>query len=117
MTTRECIKVDNLRKKYSRDYTLEKWLQDPNNIYIGRNMTFYVKGANKSIWANPFQIKKCKSIDDCLDKYREFILGEIKKNPEVYDLNILKGKNLGCWCLEKDKCHADVLISLLKESL
>ena len=38
------IKVDNLRKIYGReDMTAEKWLEDSNNVYIGRYVRIFIK--------------------------------------------------------------------------
>ena len=44
------IKKKELIKRGYRD--LEHWLETDNHIYIGRNLSFYVKGAKKSKWAN-----------------------------------------------------------------
>jgi hypothetical protein len=46
----ENIKVEHLRKKGFQ--SLEKWLENPNHVYIGREMSFYVVGAKKSKWTN-----------------------------------------------------------------
>ena len=29
-----------------------------------------------------------------------------------YDIDLIKGKNLACWCKKTDYCHADVLLKL-----
>lgn len=50
------ISVKELRKNGIEN--LEEWLKNPNNIYIGRDMTCYVKGAKASKWQNPFNVKK-----------------------------------------------------------
>lgn len=92
--------------------TLEKWLEDENNIYIGRNMSFYVKGANASKWANPFSVKKYGR-DKCLEMYENYI----KSNKELYNsLEELKNKKLGCWCYPL-ACHGNVLIDLLNKKI
>ena len=89
---------------------LEHWLEDPNHVYIGRNMVFYVKGAVASKWANPFSVKKYGR-DECLKMYREYIL---KKPGLLKFLTDLEGKSLACWCAPEG-CHGDVLVDLLSE--
>lgn len=99
------IKKKNLVKNNYRD--LEHWLENENHIYIGRNMTFYVKGAAKSKWANPYSEKKYGR-EKCLKLYKEYIL----QNQElVKSLPELSGKVLGCWC-KPEGCHGDVLVKL-----
>lgn len=102
------IRKANLKKIGYRD--LEHWLENPNHIYIGRNMVFYVPGSVKSKWANPFNVKKYGR-DKCLELYREHILNSDLKN----QLPELKGKVLGCWCCP-DPCHGDILVELLKNN-
>lgn len=68
-------------------------------IYIGR----------PSKWGNPFKIGKDGSRKECIEKYRQYILG----NPKLLkDLVELKGKVLGCYC-KPQECHGDVLIELI----
>lgn len=49
------MEVVNIKKKFLvkggyKDF--EDWSKKDNHIYIGRNMTFYVKGTTKSKWHN-----------------------------------------------------------------
>lgn len=91
---------------------LESWLLDKQNIYIGRNMSFYVKGAIGSKWANPFSVKKYGR-NKCLELYESYI----NNNTDLYNsLDELKGKHLGCWCYP-EKCHGDILIKLYKNKV
>lgn len=106
MASRECVKVANLRKKGYN--SLEEWLSNPDHVYIGRNMTFYVKGAEASKWKNPFPVKKY-GLDQCLQLYRE----HLEKSGLIKHIEELRGKTLGCWCQSGEKCHADVLITFL----
>ena len=101
----------NLKKLGYQD--LEDWLaKSPDHVYIGRNMTVYVKGATGSKWANPFSVKKYGR-EECLQKYREYIEGNAKLKSELKELT---GKILGCWCdPESESCHGDVLIDLLNK--
>ena len=104
------VKVANLRKNGYADFA--DWVKEKNHLYIGRNMNFYVKGALKSKWANPFKVKKGdpNSLDDVLTKYEDYI----RKSDLYNQLEELDNLVLGCWC-KPSKCHGDVLIKLLKE--
>ena len=87
---------------------LEECLKDPNNVYIGRDMSFYVKGAIASKWKNPFSVKKFGR-DKCLELYREYI----NNNKELLSQLVeLEGKTLFCWCYP-EACHGDILVELL----
>ena len=86
------------------------WANNPNHVYIGRNMSFYVPGTTASKWQNPFSMKKY-SREQCLVLYENYI----RSTPELLDsLPELKGKILGCWC-HPDSCHGDVLLRLIEE--
>jgi len=100
---------------------LEDWLKDPNHVYIGRDMSFYVKGSKGSIWQNPYKVakqtgtkinnKKTYSIDESLQLYKS----HIENNDElIKQLPQLVGKTLGCWC-KPNKCHGDILIELINK--
>ena len=76
--------------------------KEPYDIYVGR----------PSDWGNPFRISKTMSRDEAVDLYENWI----RKKPELIErLPELKGKVLGCWCKSDERCHADVLIKLIKE--
>ena len=107
MTTRQCVKVSELRKKgYNK---LWIWLEEENNIYIGRNMSFYVKGADASYWRNPYTVKKY-GLKKCLELYKNKVLSSKNMMNRIEEL---RGKCLGCFCFEELCCHADVLIDIL----
>lgn len=116
-TTIVNVKKQHLNPEY-RD--LMHWLQDPNHVYIGRNMSFYVDGAFQSKWANPFKVKKPNkvykkgkyySLEESIVKYE----AHIRNSPHLMDaLPELKGKTLGCWC-KPNQCHGDILIKLVNE--
>lgn len=100
------IRKAALKKLGYRD--LLHWLENPDHVYIGRNMEFYVPGAKKSKWCNPFSVTRY-GLDECLRLYRTYIT----QNDELMQsLHELKGKTLGCWC--DDKCHGHVLVELIK---
>lgn len=106
-TTRQCIKVSELRKDGYE--SLELWLSSNElHIYVGRS-NGWVKGAHKSIWHNPFSIKKY-GIQECLMLYQKHIMENIDL---MLRLKELKGKVLGCWCLPNCECHCDILITMI----
>lgn len=108
MTTVINVSKKNLNDRGYTDF--QDWNKDPNHVYIGRNMSFYVKGTFKSKWHNPFSVKKYGR-NKCLELYKNYILS----NQELLDqLSELKGKELGCWCYP-DKCHGDILVEIMKE--
>lgn len=97
-------------KKIGYD-SLVEWLEDPDHIYIGRNMSFYVNGAFASKWQNPYTLKKY-TIEESLKLYEK----HVKESGLINDIFELNGKVLGCWC-KPDKCHGDVLQKILKKYL
>ena len=101
------VKVKHLRPEYQN---LQEWLDaSPDHVYIGRDMSVYVKGAKGSKWKNPFTIKKSGSAEEACRKYREYILN----TPSLrYSLNELEGKTLGCWCAPA-ACHGNILAELV----
>jgi len=115
------VKVKFIRPKYDN---LEEWMNDKNNIYIGRKGIVFINGERfpkkDSIFANPFKI--CKDGDRyvVLKKYEEYINNKIK-NDENFKLELLKLKTLksenkkillGCWC-KPEICHGDILIKII----
>lgn len=124
-TTVVNVKKANLQKAGYTDF--KDWNKNKNHVYIGRNMTFYVPGTEKSIWYNPYpvakpstKINKSKSKSKSRPTYtREESMRLYKKHiessPELLSrLNELKGKTLGCWC-KPLKCHGDVLVKLIEK--
>lgn len=68
------------------------------DVYIGR----------PSKWGNPFVLGKDGNREQCITKYREYIMNRpdlLQSIPE------LKGKILGCFCAPL-ACHGDVLAEL-----
>lgn len=89
--------------------SFEEWDANPSNLYIGRNMEVYIKGAKASKWGNPYNVKKY-GLDSCLDLYEKHV-----KTGDLYNqLAELEGKTLGCWCYP-NKCHGNILIKLFNE--
>ena len=87
------------------------------NVYIGRDMNFFVKGAKKSKWANPYTIKKY-GLRGCLELYEKHV-----KERLIGEIDELEGKTLLCWCVEKPitevreeiRCHGEILLKLVKK--
>lgn len=102
------IKKACLQKRGIEDF--EIWSQNPNSLYIGRNMSHYIKGANASIWQNIYNSNEY-GLEPCLVLYEN----HIRQTPHLWNqLHTLKGKELGCWC-KPNQCHGDILIKLLAE--
>lgn len=113
--TTQCVKVSILRKQ-SKTMNLEKWMKNPDNLYVGRNGRIFIKqkdGTNKifhykgSKWGNPYKIGEY-TLDKSLKLYKKHIL----ESGLVDDLYELEGKVLGCFCDQKGPCHAKVLVEL-----
>ena len=108
--------VVNVKKQFLNKAgynNFQDWIKNPNHVYIGRDMSYYVEGAKGSKWGNPFKVNVV-GINKCLELYEEYI----RNNDQLMkQLNELDGKVLGCWCVtnDNDKCHGNVLIKLLNE--
>jgi hypothetical protein len=91
--------------------SLEDFLAaSPDHVYIGRDMSCYVRGAVGSKWRNPFKLKD-HSIDEVLRLYE----GHVRSRPDLMRaLPELSGKTLACWC-KPAPCHGDVLLRLVDE--
>ena len=103
------VSVKNLRKIGYKD--LKEWIQDEQNIYVGRR-NHYV-GVSGSKWANPFTVGERYTIKESLELYREHVI----TSGLIRDIGELLGKNLGCWCVSDTciSCHAVVLVQLMNE--
>jgi len=85
--------------------------------YIGRAVDG-TEFTEDSIWANPYTYKMFG--DQAVILYESYIRAKIKKEPKLYNLEKLRNKRLGCWCITTDKiypikCHGQVLMKLLLE--
>lgn len=109
------VRVQHIRPRYAN---LMEWMNDDNNVYIGRKGIVFINGErfpkDNSIWANPFKISENETRESIINKYEKYIREKIIKENLHDDLKKLKGKNLGCWC-KPLACHGDVLIKIIKE--
>jgi len=79
--------------------------------YIGRRFTQGGWNLPESIFHNPYPIKECLSREDCLNKYKTYLLTNSNLKAK---LPILSGKTIGCFCELNENCHGDVLIEIGK---
>jgi hypothetical protein len=119
------INVGQLREQANcRD--LHEWLEDPNNVYIGREGYMTVDGKRcrreGSIWGNPFKVRNESDRDARIASYKAYIVQRIKDENLYEELERLRDKCLGCWCVdcrktydpaERKVCHGQVLLELL----
>ena len=84
---------------------IQEWLADDDHVYVGRKHG----NIEASPWANPFKLDD-HDIVSCLRLYEEHVTSD---DALVKSLGSLKKKNLGCWCLKPDQCHASVLLKLI----
>lgn len=107
------VKVSHIRPRYNN---LKEWMDDPNNVYIGRKGIVFIDGkrfpSKGSVFANPFKSAKEPGVD-VIDKYRTYIIEQIESGAiSEEEVTNLKGKTLGCWC-RPERCHGDVLLEIL----
>jgi len=113
--TAECVKVEALRKKYSEDFNLRKWVNLKNHKLVTRSGRVAIKGGKTyaykaSPWANPYPVGKQYTLKESLKLYEQFIRDKMYN--KLYQL---KDKVLGCFCLNTEECHTKVLIKLYNE--
>jgi len=118
--TRDCIKVNELRKKYGSTYDFRQWLSKENNYYVGRKGRIFITTKTgkeifhypASCFENPFKVNENCSLEESLQKYKRHLY----ENQFQNYLHLLENKNLGCWCLPTQNCHVDVLIEFFEEN-
>lgn len=108
-------KVQYIRPKY---LNLQEWMDDEQNVYIGRSNVVFIEGIrfpkHASPFANPYKIGKDGTREEVLEKYKKYIINKIKHDEKFKDsLLKLKGKTLGCWC-NPEPCHGDILLKLIE---
>lgn len=104
-------------------------LADPAFVYVGRRCA----GWPASVWGNPYKPElvyigqrprmtaemRALAVQQCLLCYRGWLTARLQCEPATWDLSLLRGKRLGCWCCDYDGvsepmplCHAAVLARL-----
>lgn len=120
------VKVSFIRPNYQN---LKEWMEDSQrNVYIGRQGVIFINGrrfpSQPSKWANPYKLNKDGNRTQVCERFYEEMKEKLKNNPQLVDeLKELKGKCIGCWCVENptssDKppivCHGQMIIRLMKE--
>jgi hypothetical protein len=120
LVTADQMNVVNVKVAYIRpDYpNLKVWMEDQNNVYIGRKCIVFVDGTRiprtDSLWANPKKVGGSDSREDVLIWYKRYILERLRTEDGLLDqLLQLEGKTLGCWC-KPEACHGDILVELIR---
>ena len=85
------------------------WTKDL--VYVGRGHRG--KGLPPSIWGNPFKVKG-EGRQQAVENFREYMANNAELREQ---LPALRGKTLVCHCGPEDRCHADVLVSLVEEGV
>ncbi len=121
MTTTQCLKVASLRKE-TGDPTinLKKWMKNDKNVYVGRSGRIFIGSGDDKIifhykgskFANPFVVGTDEgqyTLRQSVKKYEKYLI----KSGLLDEIEELRGKNLGCFCDQKGKCHAKILAKYL----
>ncbi|KAK3096136.1 hypothetical protein FSP39_023615 [Pinctada imbricata] len=94
--------------------TVQDWLSDPQNLYIGCGISYLNLPSSK--WNNPFDVKTYGTTT-ALSLYKDYVryCTKLYDGKTLWDaLEEIDGKVLGCWC-RPYKCHGDILFLLLQE--
>jgi hypothetical protein len=118
------MSVVNVKVQYIRQNgykNLEEWMNDTNNIYIGRKRVVFIDGQRfpkeSSIFCNSYKINTNNNRNKVISMYETYIRDKIKNDIICKnELLNLKGKTLGCWC-KPESCHGDVLLKIINELL
>lgn len=87
------------------------WRMPANTVYVGR----------PSVWGNRYEIgtwsntlgRRVATAAEAVQLYRDVIWGAPEApHMTAYVREMLRGKNLACWCALGQPCHADVLLEL-----
>lgn len=108
-TTVVSVRLKEIKKMGYNSF--QEWVDDPDNVYIGR-INQHVAGTFNSKWRNRYSVKKYGR-DKCIEMYEDsFRYGELAQLQHF--LPELVGKRLGCWCAP-EACHGHVLLHMIHE--
>lgn len=115
MTSTQCLKVAELRKVHGNNIDLRQWMAMKNNLYVGRSGRIFINGEvfaySGSKWGNPYRLSDY-SLAESLILYRKHIID----SGLINQIGELEGKTLGCYCNQKNPCHAKILVELFEAS-
>jgi len=67
-----------------------------------------VKVDRTTRFGNPFPMTAARNRSDALAAFAGYLQRRLADEPAF--LEPLRGKNLACWCLLDEPCHADLLL-------
>lgn len=73
-----------------------------------------VKVSRPGKWSNPFPVAEFGR-EGAIERYRQHLNALLAAGG--LDLDVLRGRNLACWCPLDQPCHADVLLALANAPL
>ena len=105
-----CVSVGKAALSSRGVKSFQDWINQPNHLYIGRDMTHYIQGAVGSKWRNTFT--NIKSLGKSLELYEK----RVRNTPELIEaIGELEGMELGVlW--KSTPCHGDVLIKIFNDT-
>ena len=101
-------------REYSTGRSFNAWLPEPNHTYVGLNLNKYSKGELPDSKWEPLHIFNKHpqvSYETKLFYYEQYI-----RKYQFDNLHELYAQKLGCFCRPTRRCHADILLRLVKES-
>jgi hypothetical protein len=84
------------------------WKMPPNTVYVGRPAVFQNRWK-VGVWSNRLG-KNLETAAEAVDCFRNMMTEA--PHLAAYACEVLRGKNLACWCKLDQPCHADVLLEL-----
>lgn len=82
------------------------------DVYIGR-----AGHGHDGTFGNPFSVTQDGGRENAIALYKKYFLNRMKIDPEfASQIQSLKGKRLGCFCVPK-LCHGDVIVEYLENTM
>jgi len=98
-------KPQRIQLKRTRGFRLQEVSRKLNGLPA-------VKVARPTKWGNPYPVQVCKSSEEAVGRYREWLERSARGMTLLRDIEELRGKNLACFCPLNMPCHADILLEL-----